>query len=103
VQLEGAQRHRTGLQIDLTGTDGVLRITKPHGFENKDDNTVMGMAERAASFSPLAIPAQYEVLAKTYLDPSVQDVAHRYATYGGICRTAAQKRLASETPCGCTT
>jgi predicted dehydrogenase len=32
VQLEGAQRHRTGLQIDITGTDGVLRITNPRGF-----------------------------------------------------------------------
>ena len=49
VQLEGAQRHRTGLQIDITCTDGVLRITNPRGLENKDDNTVMGMADSAAS------------------------------------------------------
>lgn len=45
MQLEGAQRHRTGLQIDITGTDGVLCITNPRGFENIDDNTAMGMAE----------------------------------------------------------
>jgi hypothetical protein len=35
VQLEGAQRHPTGLQIDITGTDDVLRITNPRGFEKK--------------------------------------------------------------------
>ena len=81
VQLEGAQRHRTGLQIDITGTDGVLRITNPRGFENTDDNTVTGMAEGAASFSPLPVPAEYETLAKTHLDASVQDVAYLYSAY----------------------
>jgi predicted dehydrogenase len=81
VQLEGAQRHRTGLQIDITGTDGVLRITNPRGFENKDDNTITGMAEGAASFAPLPVPAEYETLAKTHLDASVQDVAYLYAAH----------------------
>jgi predicted dehydrogenase len=42
VQIEGAQRHRTGLQIDITGTEGVLRITNPRAFENKEDNFVEG-------------------------------------------------------------
>lgn len=82
VQLEGAQRHRTGLQIDITGTDGVLRTTNPRGFENIDDNTAMGMAEGAASFSPLPVPAEYALLGKTHLDASVQDVAYLYAAYG---------------------
>jgi predicted dehydrogenase len=81
VQLEGAQRHRTGLQIDITGTDGVLRITNPRSFEKKDDNTVTGMTEGAASFSPLPVPAEYETLAKTHLDASVQDVAYLYAAH----------------------
>lgn len=51
VQLEGAQRHRTGLHIHITGTDGVLRVTNPRVLENEDDNTVEGMAEGAAAFS----------------------------------------------------
>ena len=71
-----------GLQIDITGTDGALRITNSRGFENTDDNTVMGMAEGAESFSPLQVPAEYELLAKTHLDASVQDVACLYAAYG---------------------
>ena len=82
VQLEGAQRHPTGLQIDITGTDGVLCITNPRGFENEDDNTIMGMAGGAMSFSTLPVPAEYESLAKTHLDASVQDVAYLYAAYG---------------------
>jgi len=39
MQIEGAQRHRTGLQIDITGTEGVFRITNPRAFENKEDNS----------------------------------------------------------------
>jgi hypothetical protein len=40
IQIEGGQKHRTGLQIDITGNDGVLRITNPRAFENKDDNAI---------------------------------------------------------------
>lgn len=32
VQLEGGQNHRTGLQIDITGTEGALRIANAPGF-----------------------------------------------------------------------
>ena len=81
IQLEGAQRHRTGLQIDITGTEGVLRITNPRGFENQDDNTVLGMTGEAESFSPLPVPAEYQTLAKNHLDASVQDVAYLYVAH----------------------
>jgi predicted dehydrogenase len=47
VQLEGGQTHRTGLQIDITGTEGVLRITNPRGFENEHDNSIFGMKDGA--------------------------------------------------------
>ena len=43
MQVEGAQEHRTGLQIDISGTEGVLRITNPLAFQNKDDNAIEGM------------------------------------------------------------
>jgi predicted dehydrogenase len=35
VQIEGGQRHRTGLQIDITGTEGVLKVTNPRAFEKQ--------------------------------------------------------------------
>jgi hypothetical protein len=35
IRIEGGQQHRTGLQIDITGTNGVLRIMNPRAFENK--------------------------------------------------------------------
>lgn len=43
IQIEGGQRHRTSLQSDITGTAGVLKVTNPRAFENKDDNSIEGV------------------------------------------------------------
>jgi predicted dehydrogenase len=81
MQVEGAQKHRTGLQIDISGTEGVLRITNPLAFQNKNDNAIEGMEGDATTFSPLPIPDKYEFLAKSGLDVSAQDLAYLYAAY----------------------
>ena len=81
VQIEGGQRHRTGLQIDITGTEGVLKVTNPRAFENKEDNFIEGVNGDGSSLSPLPVPAQYRSLEVSHLDASVQDVAYLYAAY----------------------
>lgn len=81
IQLEGAQKHITGLQIDISGTEGVLKITNPRGFENKADNVIEGMNGDSTSLSLLPIPSKYSSLPDSQLDASVQDVAYLYATY----------------------
>jgi predicted dehydrogenase len=81
IQIEGGQKHRTGLQIDITGTDGVLRITNPRSFENKDDNAIQGMNGDNTSFVPLPVPAEYRSLSIDHLDASTQDMAYLYDAY----------------------
>ena len=81
VQIEGGQRHRTGLQIDITGTNGVLRITNERAFQNKDDNTIQGMKGDENSFAPLPVPVEYRPLDGAGLDVSQQDVAYLYSAY----------------------
>lgn len=81
IQIEGAQPHRTGLQIDITGTEGVLRVANPLAFENKEDNFIEGVNGDGPSLSPLPVPAQYRSLEVSHLDASVQDVAYLYAAY----------------------
>jgi predicted dehydrogenase len=81
VQIEGGQKHRTGLQIDITGTEGVLRSTNPRAFENKEDNRIEGVNGDGSSLSPLPVPAEYRSLAVSQLDASVQDMAYLYAAY----------------------
>ena len=81
MQVEGAQKHRTGLQIDISGTEGVLRITNVLAFQNKDDNAIEGMKGSATTFLAMPIPEKYQPLAKSGLDVSVQDLAYLYAAY----------------------
>lgn len=81
IQLEGAQAHKTGLQITITGTEGVLRISNARAFMNKDDNTVYGMTGDTTTFGPLPVPDGYRTLAHSGLDVSSQDAAYLYAAY----------------------
>jgi predicted dehydrogenase len=81
IQIEGGQSHRTGLQIDITGTDGVLRITNALAFENKYDNKIEGVNGNGKSLSSLDIPSEYKYLQLDYLDASSQDVAYQYAAF----------------------
>lgn len=81
VQIEGAQHQRTGLLIDITGTEGVLRVSNALAFLNKEDNTIEGMRGEAQTFSPLPVPAEYRPLADAGLDVSQQDVAYLYRAY----------------------
>jgi predicted dehydrogenase len=81
IQVEGSQRHRTGLHIDITGTEGVLRITNPLAFQNKNDNSIEGMHGDATSLSPLQVPSKYQSLNIDHLDACIQDVAYLYAAY----------------------
>lgn len=81
IQIEGAQTHKTGLQIDITGTDGVLRITNPRAFQNKHDNTLEGMRDGATTFTPLPVPDEYAPLGSPDLDVSSLDTAYLYAAY----------------------
>ena len=81
AQLEGGQAHPTGLQIDITGTDGVLRLTNEHAFQNPDDNTVQGVTGDETSLTTLTVPDKYRQIPESSLDESAADVAHLYATY----------------------
>ena len=91
MQVEGAQKRRTGLQIDISGTEGVLRITNPLTFQNKNDNAIEGMNGDATTFIPLAIPDKYDFLAKSGLDVSAQDLAYLYAAYASDKRNGTSE------------
>jgi predicted dehydrogenase len=81
IQIEGAQAHKTGLQIEISGTDGVLRLTNPRAFQNKHDNALEGMRDGATTFTPLPVPEQYAPLGNPELDVSSLDTAYLYTAY----------------------
>jgi predicted dehydrogenase len=81
AQMEGGQAHPTGIQIDITGTEGVLRITNDHAFQNRDDNTVEGVTGDGSVLVRLPVPTEYCKVPDSGLDESAADVAHLYAAY----------------------
>jgi len=80
IQVEGGQSHRTGIHIDITGTEGVLQVTNALAFQNKEDNLIQGMHGEESSLSPISVPAKYRSLALS-LDASALDLAYLYAAY----------------------
>jgi len=81
IQIEGGQKHKTGLQIDITGTEGVLKITNSKAFENRNDNTVEGMNGDQSSLILLPVPEEYRSLPVDHLDASTQDMAYLYDAF----------------------
>jgi len=81
IQIEGGKRNNSGLQIDITGTKGDLKISNGWSFQNPEDNLVEGSQANGESLRPLAIPPHYSLLPASDLDASVLDLAHLYAAY----------------------
>lgn len=81
IQIEGGKRNNSGLQIDITGVDGDLRIFNKKSFVNEYDNTIEGAQGARGTLEMLAIPGKYQLLPPSKLDVSVQDLAHVYAAH----------------------
>ena len=81
IQIEGAQKHRTGLQIEIRGTEGILRSTNVLAFQNKEDNSLEGVNGNGKSLAPLPVPADYKLLDAPHLDASTQDMIYLYSAY----------------------
>jgi predicted dehydrogenase len=81
VQIEGGKLHGSGLQIDITGTKGDLKISNPKSFTNSLDNLVEGANGDPGPLVTLSVPDGYQLLPPTDLDVSVQDLANVYAAH----------------------
>jgi predicted dehydrogenase len=76
--VEGGKLHNSGLQIDITGTDGDLKISNPSSFGHAKDNLIEGGQGAKTSFAELPIPSSYSHIPPSSLDVSV---AHLYAAH----------------------
>ena len=81
IQIEGGKRNGSGLQIDITGTAGDLKISNPLSFTNAHDNLIEGAQGDGEALRPLPIPDKYHLVPASTLDASVLDLAHVYAAY----------------------
>jgi predicted dehydrogenase len=90
IQIEGGKRNGSGLQIDITGAEGDLRILNVKSFGNPDDNIIEGATGDAGTLATLQIPGQYQLLPPTTLDVSVQDLANVYAAHAKDRQTGSR-------------
>lgn len=81
IQIEGGKRNNSGLQIDITGMEGDLKISNLLTFGNPEDNLVEGSQGNGEPLKTLPVPSRYCSLPKSNLDASVLDLAHLYAAY----------------------
>ena len=81
IHIEGGKRNNSGLQIDITGMEGDLKISNALSFQNPEDNIVEGSQGDGEALSVLSIPVTYQGLPASNLDASVLDLAYLYSAY----------------------
>jgi predicted dehydrogenase len=81
IQLEGGKCHQTGLQIDITGTDGDLQVTNERSFVTKHQDIIRGSQGEGGSWKELHTPDRFHPIPPSDLDASVQDLAQLYAAF----------------------
>jgi predicted dehydrogenase len=81
VQIEGGKCNQTGLQIDITGTDGDLQVTNERSFVTKHPDLIRGAQGERGSWSELRAPDRFHLIPPSDLDTSVQDLAQLYAAF----------------------
>ncbi|WP_298691942.1 Gfo/Idh/MocA family oxidoreductase [uncultured Sphingomonas sp.] len=79
VHIEGGKRNGSGVQIDVTGTAGDLRITNASAFGDVgDDYVIEGAHGDNLLLERLAIPASYDWLPESGLPSAVLELANLY-------------------------
>jgi predicted dehydrogenase len=87
VHIEGGKRNGSGVQIDITGTEGDLRITNRSAFGNEgDDYLVEGAHGDKLPLQTLPVPASYDQLPPSELPSAVLELAQLYAAYANDVR-----------------
>jgi predicted dehydrogenase len=82
AHFEGGRRNGSGVQIDLTGTEGDIRITNTSAFGDVgDDDILTGAHGDNLPLGPLSVPAQYDSLPQGGLPSAVMELAHIYAAF----------------------
>ena len=91
VQVEGGKRNGSGVQIDITGDEGDLRITNPSPFGDVgDDYEIYGVKGDNVALEPMPVPSSYDVLPSSALPSAVLELAELYAAYAADVANGTQ-------------
>ena len=82
VQVEGGKRNNPGVQFDITGDEGDLKVTNVSAFGGVgEDYVIEGAHGDNMPLQVLLVPDAYHLVPKSTLPSSVLELAHLYAAY----------------------
>ncbi len=91
IHIEGGKRNGSGVQIDITGDQGDLKITNRSAFGSAGtDYVVEGAHGDNLPLSVLPVPAQYDDLPQSSLPSAVLELAELYAAYARDAATGTR-------------
>lgn len=81
VHIEGGKRNNFGVQLDITGTEGDLKLSNTASFHNCEDNKIEGARGERLPLQPLPVPPKYNWLPPSDIPASALELANVYAAY----------------------
>lgn len=82
VHIEGGKRNGSGVQIDITGDEGDLRISNASAFGDVGDNyLVLGAHGDNLPLEELQVPGEYDWLPDSGLPSAVLELANLYVAF----------------------
>jgi len=92
VHIEGGKRNGSGVQIDITGDAGDIRITNTSAFGAVgDDYVIAGAHGDNQPMQVMPVPATYDTLPPSGLPSAVLELAHLYAAYAHDVHEGTQR------------
>jgi predicted dehydrogenase len=80
AHVEGGKYHGTSVQIEITGTDGDLRITNGNAF-GELNYTIEGAKANDTALEVMPVPPELDWIPPSSLAPSVAELGQLYAAY----------------------
>jgi|SRR5579859_880624 len=91
VHIEGGKRNGSGVQLDITGDAGDLKITNRSAFGDLgDDYVIEGAHGDNLPLETLAVPPAYDWVPAANLPSSVLELANLYAAFARDLREGTQ-------------
>ncbi|MFT4435649.1 Gfo/Idh/MocA family protein [Caballeronia sp. 15715] len=88
VHLEAGKRNNFGIQIDITGSKGDLKISNTTSFGDTFNRIEIARGD-AQPFTDVTIPAEYEWVPQGKLGASVVELANLYAAHARDVKTGS--------------
>jgi predicted dehydrogenase len=90
VHIEGGKRNGSGVQIDITGDKGDLKITNASAFGDVgDDYLIEGASGDNLPMAKMPVPASYDWLPPSGLPSAVLELANLYVAFANDVATGS--------------